>query len=257
MSPGETDFMRIATKKILLRAATAAAVVCTAAVILLPTMASAAAFTASTKVNVRERPSQTSRVIDVLQPGETVDIGGCRQGWCYITTDGGFVSSDYLRNNGAAVSPNFNLNFNFPQGSFSIGTNGVQIGIGTPPPPPGGPGPGPGGHGPGPGGPGHGGPGFPGGPGGPGGPGPGGNSDRQVCFFSSAGYDGQSLCLDRGDQLSSLPRGWNDRISSFTNRRGYAVTICRQPGFNRCRTYTTSASSLGNYDNDISSIRVR
>lgn len=224
--------MRIQTKKILLRAATAAAVVCTAAVILLPTIASAATFTASSTVRVHARPSLNSPVIDTLRPGETVDIGGCRQGWCYITTDGGFVSSDYLRNNGAAVSPNFNLNFNFPQGSFSIGSNGVQIGIGNPPvPPP---------------------------PDRPGFPGPGGGSlNRQVCFFSGAGFDGQRLCLERGDRLSSLPRGWNDRISSFSNRRGYSVTVCRDRGFQRCRTYTTSASSLGNYDNDISSIRVR
>jgi hypothetical protein len=179
-------------------------------------------------------------VIDQLRPGETVDIGGCRQGWCYITTDGGFVSSSYLRNNGAVVSPNFNLNFNFPQGSFSIGTSGVQIGIGTPPPPPVRPGPGR---------PGHDGP--------RGTDGPGAHGDRQVCFFSDPGYDGQSLCLDRGDQMASLPRGWNNRISSFTNRRGYAVTICRERGFDRCRTYTTSASSLGRYDNNISSIRVR
>jgi uncharacterized protein YraI len=227
--------MRIQTRKILLRAATAAAVLCTAAVIFMPAVASAAAFTASTTVRVHERPSLTSPVIDQLRPGETVDIGGCRQGWCYITTDGGFVSSSYLRNNGAVVSPNFNLNFNFPQGSFSIGTSGVQIGIGTPPPPPVRPGPGRPGHD----------------------DGPGAHGRRQVCFFSDPGYDGQSLCLDRGDQMASLPRGWNNRISSFTNRRGYAVTICRERGFDRCRTYTTSASSLGRYDNNISSIRVR
>lgn len=231
--------MRIQTRKILLRAATAAAVVCTAAVIFLPTVASAASFTASSTVRVHARPSLNSPVIDTLRPGETVDIGGCRQGWCYITTDGGFVSSNYLRNNGAAVSPNFNLNFNFPQGSFSIGSNGVQIGIGNPPAPPP--------------------PDHPGRPGHPGdGPGPGGGpAARQVCFFSSAGYDGQSLCLESGDRLASLPRAWNDRISSFSNRRGYSVTVCRDRGFHRCRTYTTSASSLGNYDNDISSIRVR
>jgi uncharacterized protein YraI len=235
--------MRIQTKRALLRVATAAAVVCAAAMIFLPAAASAAAFTASSTVRVHAGPSLGSPVIDTLRPGETVNVGGCRQGWCYITDDHGFVSSTYLRNNGAAVSPNFNLSFNFPQGSVSIGTGGVQIGIGNPP------GPGPGG----PGGPGHG-----PGPGGPGGPGPGGGpGDRQACFYSSPGYNGPSICLSRGDQMAALPRGWNDRIASIGNRRGLSVTVCREPGFSRCRTYTTSASSLGSFDGDISSVRVR
>lgn len=223
--------MRIQTKKNLLRAATAAAVVCVAAVIFLPAVVSAASFTASSTVRVHERPSLTSRVIDTLRPGETVDIGGCRQGWCYVTTDGGFVSSDYLRNNGAAVSPNFNLNFNFPQGSVSIGTDGVQVGIGNAPSQPN----------------------RPGKPGGPGGvPGAG-----EVCFFDATKFEGQRLCLNRGEQLSTLPRGWDDRISSFSNPRGYSVTICRRPGLTWCRTYTTNGTALGNFNNDISSIRVR
>ena len=222
--------MRIQTKRTLLRAATAAALVCAAAVIFLPAAASAAAFTASSTVRVHARPSLNSPVIDTLRPGQTVNVGGCRQGWCYITDDRGFVSSTYLRNNGATVSPDFNLSFNFPQGSFSIGTNGVQIGVGNPPGP----------------GPGH-------GPGGPG-SGPG---DRQACFYSSPGYNGQSICLSRGDQMASLPRGWNDRIASISNRRGLSVTVCRNTGFRQCRTYTTSAASLGSFDHDISSIRVR
>jgi hypothetical protein len=36
------------------------------------------------------------------------------------------------------------------------------------------------------------------------------------------------------------------------------VTVCRDSYFRgSCRTYTTSAGSLGNFDNVISSIRVR
>jgi hypothetical protein len=79
-----------------------------------------------------------------------------------------------------------------------------------------------------------------------------------ACFYSSTNFTGPSFCIDRGDQMRSLPRGWNDRISSIRNRRGLEVTVCRDDNFRGgCRTYTTSASSLGGYSNEISSIRVR
>lgn len=218
--------MRIQTKRTLLRAAAATALVCAAAVIFLPAAASAAAFTASTNVDVHSRPSTSSPVIDTLRPGETVNVGGCRSGWCFITDDHGFVSSTALRNGNAAVSPNFNLSFNFPQGSFTIGTGGVSIGIGTP------------------GRPGHG-PGVPGG------------SDRQACFYSGNGYTGSSFCIGRGDQMRTLPSTIDNRISSIRNSRGLEVTVCRDRNFRQCRTYATSASSLGSFNNVISSIRVR
>lgn len=248
------------TKRHLLRAATTAAVACAAALIFLPAAASAASATTSGATDVYSRPG--GRVVDHLAAGTTVDVGGCRQGWCYITSpERGFVGANALRSGGAALQPNFNLNFNFPQGSFSIGTGGVSIGVGTPPPPPPPPGhgPGPGGPGgPGHGGPGHGGPGH-GGPGDHdhGGPGPGGSNVGDVCFYTQSGYDGMRLCVDRGDRIANLPRGFDNRISSIRNRRGLEVTVCRDPGYRNCRVYTTSASSLGSFSNAISSIRVR
>ena len=99
-----------------------------------------------------------------MRAGETVDVGGCRNSWCYLTDKDGFVSASYLRRGGAAIGPNFNLSFNFPQGSFTIGNGGVSIGIGQPPRPPGGNGP----------------------------------RRDEACFYSGQNYTGDRFCLDEG-----------------------------------------------------------
>ena len=64
--------------------------------------------------------------------------------------------------------------------------------------------------------------------------------------------DGGTLGL-----VAGFLRGWTDRISSFDNPAGLTVQVCSQENFRFCRTYTTGASSLGDYDNYIASIRVR
>jgi uncharacterized protein YraI len=53
---------------------------------------------ATASVNVRTGPGVQYRVVDVLYPGEPVDIGDCELGWCHITHDGpsGWVSARYL-----------------------------------------------------------------------------------------------------------------------------------------------------------------
>jgi len=62
--------------------------------------------------------------------------------------------------------------------------------------------------------------------------------------------------MDEGEAVRDL-RGWTDRISSFDNPAGLTVQVCSQENFRSCRTYTTGASSLGDYDDYIASIRVR
>lgn len=225
--------MRIQIKRALLRAATAAAIICTAAVILTPVTASAATATASGTVNVRSAPSTSSRVVDRLTAGETIEVRGCRQGWCYIEHNGpdGYVSSSYVRRGGATIAPNFNLSFAFPQGNVSIGTGGVSIGVGTPS--------------------------QPNRPGNDRGNQAGGGNRDQVCFYSNANYRGDSFCMSSGDQQRYIGRGFNDRISSIRNRSGLRVTVCEDTGYRGCRTYSTSAADLGSFDNEISSIRVR
>lgn len=86
----------------------------------------ALAAQATASVNVRSGPSTSYAVVDVLFPGETVDIRECRSsGWCYITHSGpdGWVSARYLTQ--AEVrrpSPNVSFSFSFGRGDgFSIG----------------------------------------------------------------------------------------------------------------------------------------
>lgn len=223
--------MKTKTKRSLLQAATATAVVCAAALVFMPAIASAAPAVATSTVNVRSGPSTSYRVIDTLRPGELVDVGGCRSGWCYLTDERGFVSSSYLRrgsSSGAVIEPNFNLSFNFPQGSISIGTGGVSIGVGPgrpdrpePPRP------------------------------------PSGSLPGDVCFYSGTDFTGQRFCMDEGDRTAYVGRAWDDRISSIRNPGELDVTVCKEPGYDLCRTYRTSARALGTFDDEISSIRVR
>jgi hypothetical protein len=215
--------MRISTKRLLMRIATAAAVACTAAIVLLPGTASAATTAyATANVAVRERPSTSSDRVGSLSVGQSVVVQGCRQAWCYITSpERGFVSANYIstsRSSRVMISPNFNLSFNFPNGSFSFGNGGISIGIGN-----------------------------------------GGDDDEdsQACFYSGTGYSGSRLCVDEGDSYRRLTGTWNDRISSIRNPDGLRVTVCQDPGYDDCRTYTTSARTLGSFNDEISSLRVR
>lgn len=217
--------MKTKTKETLLRAATAAAVLCAAAVMFIPAAASAAPAIASSSVNVRSGPGTSYGIVDTLRPGESVDVLGCRSGWCY-TDAGGYVSSSYLRRSsgGATFEPNFNLSFNFPQGSVSIGSGGVSIGVG---------------------------------PDRPDDRPPSGSMPGDVCFYSDVGYSGSRFCMDEGDMTPYVGAAWNNRISSIRNPDGLNVTVCDDAGYDLCRTYRTSARSLGSFDNEISSIRIR
>lgn len=221
--------MKTAIKRNILRVATATAVVCAAALVVMPSVASAAPAQATAAVNVRSGPSTSARVVDTLRPGQSVDVLGCRSGWCYVEKSGpdGYVSSRYLRRTSGGTTtfePNFNLSFNFPNGSFSIGTGGVGIGIGEPPRPD-----------------------RP----------PVSSQPGDVCFYSNPNFTGSRFCMDEGDMTPYVGAQWNNRISSIRNPDGYRVTVCDDAGYDDCRTYRTSARSLGDFDNVISSIRIR
>jgi hypothetical protein len=117
------------------------------------------------------------------------------------------------------MGPNFNLSFAFPNGSFSFGNGGVSIGIGT------------------------------------------GDDDEedvsQACFYSGSNYTGSRFCVDEGSSIRRLGSDWNNRISSFRNPDGLRVTVCKDTYYDNCRVYTTSARTLGSYNDAISSLRVR
>ncbi|UJQ94466.1 SH3 domain-containing protein [Mariluticola halotolerans] len=72
-----------------------------AGVVFLTGMAMAMPAQATNSLNVRSGPDRSYRVVDVLHPGERVNVEDCnRNGWCFITHRGrdGWVSSRYLTN---------------------------------------------------------------------------------------------------------------------------------------------------------------
>lgn len=217
------------TRKNLLNLATGVAVAAAAVVVFLPA-AYAAPGTITGNVNVRSGPGTNFAVVDVARAGQQVDVQRCQGSWCLVTKPGpdGWVSATYLTGGGGSpVNPsNPGLSFGFTVG----GPNGPQISIGV------------------------------------------GNQPQpqpprpqppvvqpvydEICFFDRTNFRGDSFCMQPGQSTRDL-RSWTDRISSVQNPNGYEVQVCSEPNYVSCRTYTTSASSLGDFDNYIASIRTR
>lgn len=212
------------TRKMLLNIATGVAVAATAVVVFLPA-AYAAPGTVTSNVNVRSGPGTNYAVVDTVRRGTQVDVQQCQGSWCYIVKSGpdGWVSSSYLTAaGGAPVNPQQpGISF-----GFSTGPNGpsFNFGVGQQPQPPVVVQPEP--------------------------------VYGEVCFFDRTRFRGDSFCLESGDSVRNLG-DWADRISSVDNPDGLAVQVCSESGYRNCRTYTTSASSLGDFDDYIVSIRVR
>ena len=213
------------TRKNLLNLATGVAVAAAAVVVFLPA-AYAAPGTITTNVNVRSGPGTNYAVVDVARAGQQVDVQQCQSSWCYITKPGpdGWVSASYLSAGGRPVNPsNPGISFGFTIG----GPNGGQISIGI------------------------------------------GNQpqpqpqppvvlpiDDEICFYDRTRFRGDSFCMTPGESTRDL-RSWTDRISSIDNPGGYEVQVCAETNYRVCRTYTTSASSLGDFDDYVASIRTR
>ena len=211
------------TRRMLLNVATGIAVAATAVVVFLPA-AYAAPGVVTSNVNVRSGPGTNYGVVDVVQRGQQVDVQQCQGSWCYVAKPGpdGWVSSSYLSaGGGAPVNPSQpGLSF-----GFNIGPNGpsVNIGVGNPRPPvvvqpvP---------------------------------------VYGEVCFYDRTRFRGDNFCFEQGDSARNLGN-WADRISSIENPDGLQVQICSESNYRDCRTYTTSASSLGDFDDYVVSVRVR
>ncbi len=212
------------TRKMLLNIATGVAVAATAVVVFLPA-AQAAPGVATSNVNVRSGPGTGYPVVDALRRGQQVDVQQCQGSWCYVSKPGpdGWVSASYLSAGGRPVNPTQpGLSF-----GFSVGPDGpsFNIGVGQPRPPvvvqplpeP---------------------------------------VFGEVCFYDRTRFRGDSFCAESGDSIRNLGN-WTDRISSIENPDGLAVQICSESSFRNCRTYTTSASSLGDFDDYVVSVRIR
>ena len=211
------------TRRMLLNFATGIAVAATAAVVFLPA-AYAAPGVVTSNVNVRSGPGTNYGVVDVVARGQQVDVQQCQGSWCYIAKPGpdGWVSANYLSAGGGQVNPSQpGLSFGFTIG----GPNGpsVNIGVGnqTPPRPP-----------------------------------VIQPVYGEVCFYDRTRFRGDNFCFEQGDSARNLG-DWADRISSIENPDGLQVQICSESNYRDCRTYTTSASSLGDFDDYVVSVRVR
>lgn len=210
------------TRKMLLNVATGVAVAATAVVVFLPA-AYAAPGVMTSNVNVRSGPGTNYAVVDTVRRNQQVDVQQCQGSWCYIAKPGpdGWVSAQYLAAvGGAPVNPTQpGISF-----GFNIGPNGpsVNIGVGNPNPPPVVVQP----------------------------------TYGEVCFFDRTRFRGASFCLEAGDRTRNLG-DWADRISSIDNPDGLQVQVCSESNYRDCRTYTTSASSLGDFDDYIVSVRVQ
>jgi uncharacterized protein YraI len=217
------------TRRNLLNLATGIAVAAAAVVVFLPA-AQAAPGTVTSNVNVRSGPGTNYGVVDVARAGQQVDVQQCQGSWCYISKPGpdGWVSASYLRAaGGVTVNPsNPGISFGFTIG----GPNGGQISIGVgnqPQPQP--PRPQPPVIQP---------------------------IDDEICFYDRTRFRGDSFCMSPGESTRDL-RSWTDRISSIDNPGGYEVQVCSDTNYRNCRTYTTSASTLGDFDDYVASIRTR
>ena len=212
------------TRKMLLNVATGVAVAATAAVVFLPA-AYAAPGTVTSNVNVRSGPGTNYGVVDTVRSGAQVDVQQCQGGFCFIAKPGpdGWISSNYLSTGGgrAPVAQQPGIQLNIPGGpSISIGNGGVQTQPQRPPVVEE--------------------PDFAG----------------EVCFYDRSRFRGESQCLEQGESVRDLGN-FADRISSIDNPDGLQVQVCSEANCRGCRTYTTSASSLGDYDDYIVSVRVR
>lgn len=213
------------TRKMLLNIATGVAVAATAVVVFLPA-AYAAPGTITSNVNVRSGPGTNYAVVDTVRRGTQVDVQQCQGSWCYVAKPGpdGWVSSSYLTAaGGAPVNPQQpGLSF-----GFSTGPGGptINFGIGQQPQPPViRPTPEP--------------------------------VFGEVCFYDRTRFRGTSFCLESGESIRNLG-DWADRVSSIDNADGLSVQVCSESNYRNCRTYTTSASTLGDFDDYIVSVRVR
>lgn len=202
------------------------------------------AAVATSTVNVRSAPV-SGAVVDVLRPGQEVEIDRCSGGWCYVLKSGpdGWVSASYLSDDDSGYDDgsgyddeddidtrvivpdrpgpgrpdvDVSIGFDVPGFSFQVGSGGFDIRPGR----------------------------------------PGGTRDR-VCFYERTNLRGDSFCARPGERLARLGR-WDDTISSIEVRGDAQALICERPNFNgRCIVISRTVGNLRGATGEISSIRVR
>ncbi|MDB5541507.1 MAG: hypothetical protein JWQ89_3234 [Devosia sp.] len=189
------------------------------------------AAVATSTVNVRSAPVNGA-VVDVLRPGQQVEVDRCSGGWCYVIKSGpdGWVSASFLSEDDTGFEddnidapvlnrpsqPDVSIGFNIPGFRFQVGSGGFDVRPGR----------------------------------------PGGNRDR-VCFYENTNFRGDSFCSRPGERLARLGR-WDEDISSIEVRGNAEAQVCERANFNgRCVVISRSVPNLRGADDNISSLRVR
>lgn len=169
--------------------------------------------------------STSSQKVNSVEEDQEVTVTQCQGTYCFIKIPGpdGWIKKDRLAPLDDEGDPRPDIPFSFGL-TFGPGGPSVSIGIGDAPPPPPGPGPG----------------------------------APRACFFQNSGYGGASFCVAAGDSVSNLTSiGWNDKISSVRLYGGAEVQVCRHAGFGSpCTTWSSNKSSLGSWNDQISSVDV-
>lgn len=190
----------------------------------LSSIGGALAAQATAAVNVRSGPGTGFAVVDVLYPGEEVDVEGCTAaGWCSIIHYGpdGWVSARYLTGSGSQT-PDRPFT-NPPDVSFSITTPNFSFSIGNPPQQPN----------------------FP-------------NNRGGVCFYEHVNYEGRRFCVPRDASDPHLGGFWNDRVSSIRIFGSARLRACEDWNYRGdCIVLRGSRSSLPDFNDIISSYWVQ
>jgi hypothetical protein len=79
-----------------------------------------------------------------------------------------------------------------------------------------------------------------------------------ACFYMDVDYRGETFCLDAGRSLQNVEGRYNDRISSIRVFGRVQVIVYQDDNFGGARrTFDRDASSLGDWNDKITSIEVR
>jgi hypothetical protein len=79
-----------------------------------------------------------------------------------------------------------------------------------------------------------------------------------VCFYEDEDYRGESFCMNPGESRRNVGDQFNDRISSIRVSGRAQVTVYEDDGFRgRSRTFSRDVSNLGDFNDRVSSIRIR